>query len=537
MRNCYIYMSKKLNLLTFCFIFLCYTFSFGQVPKNLEECNDFFDKDLKAEDIEYIKSLTFDRLSVLHFTLGLNIRNIWIYGDRNPELVDYFHYIGIFHPDGISTIIIKSYWSYLNKHEFDLEGEIKYYQDYWEKAAEIEKQEMENVANTNMRLSSAFINITYKKSNPPLLTLPQNKNGIKIFSDEFIEYKNGYIINSVTTSTDLEQGIGVDYEYHYVDLKNNKLFKLHFSCFDTVESLIAIDSTLFICGIKSHKLKIVKHDGNKILPISMTVLDNQTRELRSDSWTKLGVFEGKLFALQTNGLYMFNGDDWQLINKFNLSDYSQKSYPKSYPIIPTENIVIANNKLYFLQEVLQGRDCELFELDLKTNTISEFWQKSMLADNYDKDVNSYSLIGNDTLFVAAQILGETLLLSVKNNTLTVYLLDNKVKEDVSGDCKIFVRKVLKCNDKLLIIADNGLFELKNKEITPIAFFANTEQVIQDGKYKFHFNFIPRSCAILNEDKYLIGGQYGGLYIFDIKNNTIISLDDNIILKKMDLLKD
>lgn len=537
MRNCNIEMSKISNLLTFVFIFLICSFSFGQKPKNLEECNTYFDKDLKSKDISYIKNLAVDELSELHFTLGLNIRNTWIRGNRNPELVNYFHNIGIFNPDDISGIIIKSYWSYLNKKEFDLKGEIKTYKDYWEKAAEIEKKNKENVANTDRRLSNAFIDINYKNVNPPLLTLPQNKTGNQIFSNEFIKYKYGYIVNSITTYPDAEQKLGVNYKYHYVDLKTNKLFKLDFRGLDTVESVTAIDSTLYICGIKSHNLKIVKHEGNKTLPISLTVLDNEIKELSNDSWTKLGVFGGKLFALQTNGLYMFDGEAWQLINKFSLVEYFRKNYPNAEPIIPTENIIITNKKLYFLQEVLQGRDCELFELDLRTNTINEFWQKTLITDNYKKEINSYSLIGNDTLFVAAQRLGEALLLSEQNSTMTVYLLENKVKTDLSGKFKMTVRKVLKHNDKIILIADNGLFELKNNQITPTAFFGNTVQLIRHGKYNIHFNFKPRSCAALNQDKYLIGGQFGGLYIIDLKLKTVLSLDDNKTIATMDLLKD
>ncbi len=529
-------MNKIFRQLTFVIILLFYSFSYGQKPTNLEESNSYFDKDLNTKDKKYIKSLTRDHLSELHFTLGLNIRNIWIYGDRNPGLVNYFHDLGLYHPDDISGIIIKSYWSYLNNNDFDLKNEIKIYKDYWEEAIEIKKKNKENIDNTERKLFNAFIDINYKNVNPPLITLPQNKTGNQVFSDEFIKYRNGYIINSISTYPNDGQTLGINYKYHYVDLKTSKLFKLNFNGLDTVESVAVIDSTLYICGTKSNNLKILKHDGTKILPISLNVLDNDTKELSSDSWTKLGVFGGKLFALQTNGLYMLNGNAWQLINKFNLIEYFSKYYPSLKPIMPTENIVISNNKLYFLQEVLQSRDCELFEIDLRTNTINEFWQKELLIDNYKKEVNSYSLLGNDTLFVAAQRLGEALLLSEQKNSMTVYLLDNKVKTDVSGKFKIKVRKAFKSNDKLLLIADNGLFELKNNEIIPIAFFENTEQLIRDGKYNIHFNFKPRSFAILGEDKYLIGGQFGGLYVIDLKHNAIISLDDNKTIMTMDLLK-
>ena len=82
-------------------------------PKNLTECIQMLDKNLKKEDKEYIKTLTEDEFFMeSHFTIGMGIRNEWIRGG-NPELVKFFLDQGVKHPDDMSAMILTSYYRYL----------------------------------------------------------------------------------------------------------------------------------------------------------------------------------------------------------------------------------------------------------------------------------------------------------------------------------------------------------------------------------------------------------------------------------------
>jgi hypothetical protein len=74
-----------------------------------------------------------------HFSLGLWIRNNWqLWG--GSRLSKYFNKMGIFHPDDMSEIILKSYDRYLLTNDLRLNEQIQQYKDYWAKI-EIEENE------------------------------------------------------------------------------------------------------------------------------------------------------------------------------------------------------------------------------------------------------------------------------------------------------------------------------------------------------------------------------------------------------------
>ena len=68
-----------------------------------------------------------------HHGPGTWIRNNWGLWDSNSRLAQYFRKIGARHPDDMSGIILKSYWRKLHNQPIDLEGQLKYYNDYWDK--------------------------------------------------------------------------------------------------------------------------------------------------------------------------------------------------------------------------------------------------------------------------------------------------------------------------------------------------------------------------------------------------------------------
>ena len=120
------------HLITFCMCIISFI-AFGQIknsdmkkekPKNLTECLQMLDKNLKTEDKEYIKTLTEDEFFMeSHFTIGMGIRNEWI-RSGSPELVTFFLDQGVKHPDDMSAMILTSYYRHLLGKEIDFEGQI-----------------------------------------------------------------------------------------------------------------------------------------------------------------------------------------------------------------------------------------------------------------------------------------------------------------------------------------------------------------------------------------------------------------------------
>lgn len=103
------------------------------IPRNLEECFTQIDKFWDDSTKLMVKSWTEDEFSgKAHFGFGMWMRNNWqLWG--GSRLSKYFNDKGIFHPDDMSGIILKSYYRYLNNKEIKLDEQIKFYQEYWEK--------------------------------------------------------------------------------------------------------------------------------------------------------------------------------------------------------------------------------------------------------------------------------------------------------------------------------------------------------------------------------------------------------------------
>ena len=96
----------------------------NQIPKTKEEGFAQLDAMLSEEDKK--KLVESEDLFVFHFSLGLWIRNNWIYPLSNQEIVPFIKMFAknedskaglfYFHPDSVSSIIIESYVEYLKKN-------------------------------------------------------------------------------------------------------------------------------------------------------------------------------------------------------------------------------------------------------------------------------------------------------------------------------------------------------------------------------------------------------------------------------------
>lgn len=101
------------------------------MPKNLEECFLELEKMLPKETIDEMKNGTEQEMIRYHHGLGTWIRNEWGLW-RDSELSKYFNKMGIFHPDDMSGIILKTFWCRLNDKPIRLEEHVEYYKSYWQ---------------------------------------------------------------------------------------------------------------------------------------------------------------------------------------------------------------------------------------------------------------------------------------------------------------------------------------------------------------------------------------------------------------------
>lgn len=104
------------------------------IPKDLDDAIRTLDTSFTEE----MKAFITDSLSEndyagrFHFTDGLWLRNNWGFW-RGSRLSEYFDSIGIWHPDDMSSIIMRSYYRHLKGEDIRLDEQIKYYNDFWKK--------------------------------------------------------------------------------------------------------------------------------------------------------------------------------------------------------------------------------------------------------------------------------------------------------------------------------------------------------------------------------------------------------------------
>lgn len=105
-------------------------------PINLEEAVIQLTKILPDTTQQKILSMTEDEfLGGSHFGLGMWIRNNWGLW-RGGELAKEFNHKGIFHPDDMSGIILKCYYRQLHSQDWELDEQIKFYQNHWKETQE-----------------------------------------------------------------------------------------------------------------------------------------------------------------------------------------------------------------------------------------------------------------------------------------------------------------------------------------------------------------------------------------------------------------
>ena len=110
----------------------CQTTTAETPPKNLDEAIAYFENHWNNAEKTNFKILPEEEATTkLHLSVGMWIRNTWIHGNRDTCLTNYFHTLGIFHPDDMSAIILTSLHRKLNDRKIDLQAQVKSYQDYW----------------------------------------------------------------------------------------------------------------------------------------------------------------------------------------------------------------------------------------------------------------------------------------------------------------------------------------------------------------------------------------------------------------------
>src|SRR5262245_47280679 len=102
------------------------------LPKNLDESVLYFKQRWTKGELDKFKNKPENEaVTELHFGTGMWIRNNWVQGNRDTALTNYFHSLGVNHPDDISSIILTSLHRALNNKDIQLNKQVDGYKAYW----------------------------------------------------------------------------------------------------------------------------------------------------------------------------------------------------------------------------------------------------------------------------------------------------------------------------------------------------------------------------------------------------------------------
>lgn len=98
-----------------------------KIPETLEEALSMIESELAQEDRKVIAESS---PSEFHFSVGMGLRNRWKLW-TGSSLSLWFNKAGIKHPDDMSAIILTALKHRVVGTPYDMEKDVKFYQEYW----------------------------------------------------------------------------------------------------------------------------------------------------------------------------------------------------------------------------------------------------------------------------------------------------------------------------------------------------------------------------------------------------------------------
>jgi hypothetical protein len=387
--------------------------------------------------------------------------------------------------------------------------------------------EMDGGNSDEPKILKALTPLDYIDVNAKTLKIPKRKYDSPFFCDETILYKTGFIINSITSS---RAGRQVDFTTHffYYNETDKSLKKISISKADTIESIVSSGNTLYYSFIKNGKRQVGYFEENQSQSISNRASGDIRNHIDTSKWIKLGVENGRLFILSPNALFEYSKNEWKSLVNYSLDDFYINSlkYRRSMSMLPTKNLVVRDNSVYFLQEVVQDRTCNLFRLSMANGTLENYFTTLDYRDNYSKQVNDFTFLDDGSLLVtASRLIDNNMLINTKADKVNVWAFNNNITSTNGGKVEVPVTTALNSGDTLILASRKGLYEKYFDKIKPLVYFENSHQSIKEKGELIDFPFEPRSIIKLAHNNFIVGGMWGGLYQVDISNNKLTCLDD------------
>jgi hypothetical protein len=116
----------------FIFWIIAFSIQAAKQPATIDEALHYFEKKWSDKQKESFKKLPEEKAVSEHdLSTGIFIRSQWLSNQKNTALLNQFIGMGIDQTHDMSAIILTSLHRKLNNIPIDLEGQVKYFKDYW----------------------------------------------------------------------------------------------------------------------------------------------------------------------------------------------------------------------------------------------------------------------------------------------------------------------------------------------------------------------------------------------------------------------
>lgn len=465
-----------------------------QLPECFRKCNEYLDDILSDTSKAEFRSIKSDDVGMYHFGLGMHIRNIWLYGDRNPALLDWLFGKGYNNIDCMSHFILKVYWHHVNQKQFSLDSLLE------DNLKEIEASEQKQLrfeaeANEAQRLVDSITKtIQIVDSNATIIHLPDNSNTRGVVQPtNYFKFKNAILIEESTVSYNRL----VSY-YYIFNINDSTVKKVECRALDTVYSIATINNSLYVAGSIAGKNRILRIDDGVSEMLSTT-------NLPAGSWIKLIAHDTSIYAQSPNGIFQFANGKWDMLFRQKIIDTSSHPVPMKAVIFngTLQEIVKLSEELFNQYLWLEYTDI------LNDSIIHEQWD-GFGASFYSSQMTSI-FNDSDSAMYATYIHDD------ENNILRKTAREQHVLKSVGFGPSSIDR----LGEHLYVFANQGIFVLKDTTAYQIVKFRG-----QNNPNGFEENtgeqFLSGKC--FGRNKFIVAHPFSGAFLIDVQTGKASRID-------------
>lgn len=498
----------------------------GYIPKDLEECFKQLDAELPPKTVKEISSCREDDMFNYHFGLGTWLRNYWGLW-AGSDLAKYFNKMDIHHPDDMSGIILRSYWSHKHSKPLELDKQISRYQNYWASMKAAREKENTRVAESKELIRDRMMNLKVAAADCPTVDLEQRSfRGIDVRYAAPFEGKIFIVGKTIPQIVSLIPFGRFSSNCYLIDLNTKEIKSIWLKSLPDLEGGIVWRNKLYLLGKRGEDAIVAEVGNGKVTEIKLP---------KSESWNILGYGADKLLLVQPHIVYELTEDrTWSKLFA------SEVSMPKC-----ARPPVLGNERLYFRDEGEHGDNKSLSWIKPKNpKFLVAFAKDTRLVGSSGprwENVYSFQPVAGDCLWLTAGSSSPSVLKWTKDAGYRIAIMNTKLEFDGKlignsylSDPPTTSFSVTCVNpisaEHVLCAGPSGMFKIDQQTITPVVRFKNTTQSVKESFGDLHWNWRPNYLIRLGDQKYFISGHWGGCYLLEKGGDSqwkLNALDDKL----------